>query len=125
MSSVNMQTADSSVAPIQLDPELERKARELFSRLGLSLNTAINLFLGQAVYEQAIPFRIDRYKDAVVYTKEEFYEKIEQGMKQVRAGYGVVKSMDELKALEDKIIRESGLSESELSRLEAEGENDG
>ena len=96
MSSVNMQTADSSVAPIQLDPELERKARELFSRLGLSLNTAINLFLGQAVREQAIPFKI---RSTGTVSEEEYCRELQKGLDQVHAGYGVVKSMSELEAM--------------------------
>ena len=43
---------------IKIDPELKREAQELFNELGLSLSTAINIFLRQAVREQAIPFRI-------------------------------------------------------------------
>lgn len=43
-------------------------------------------------------------KDIISYNKEEFYRKIERGVEQVRAGYGVIKSMDELKSIEKKLV---------------------
>lgn len=43
---------------IKIDPTLKREAQELFDNLGLSLSAAVNLFLRQAVREQAIPFRV-------------------------------------------------------------------
>lgn len=43
---------------IKIDPALKRESQELFESMGLSLSTAINLFLRQSVREQAIPFRV-------------------------------------------------------------------
>ena len=43
---------------IKIDPELKEQSQQLFESLGLSLSAAINLFLHQAVREQAIPFRV-------------------------------------------------------------------
>lgn len=43
---------------IKIDPELKKQAQELFSELGMNLTTAVNIFLTQAVREQAIPFRV-------------------------------------------------------------------
>ena len=43
---------------IKIDPALKKESQELFDSFGLSLSAAINLFLRQAVREQAIPFRI-------------------------------------------------------------------
>ena len=43
---------------IKIDPVLKRESQELFESFGLSLSSAINMFLRQAVREQAIPFRI-------------------------------------------------------------------
>lgn len=45
---------------VSLDAETKAKAQELFAELGLDLSTAINLYLHQAVIENAIPFRITR-----------------------------------------------------------------
>ena len=43
---------------IKIDPELKEQAQDLFESLGMNLTTAVNIFLRQAVREQAIPFRI-------------------------------------------------------------------
>ena len=43
---------------IKIDPELKEQSQALFESLGLSLSAAVNIFLRQAVREQAIPFRI-------------------------------------------------------------------
>lgn len=43
---------------IKIDPALKQEAQELFESLGLSLSSAINMFLRQSVREQAIPFRV-------------------------------------------------------------------
>lgn len=43
---------------IKIDRVLKRESQELFESLGLSLSSAINIFLRQAVREQAIPFRV-------------------------------------------------------------------
>jgi len=46
-------------ADIEVDPLVKSQAQELFERLGMNLSTAVNVFLRQAIREQAIPFRID------------------------------------------------------------------
>lgn len=43
---------------IKIDPILKQESQALFETLGLNLSTAVNMFLRQAVREQAIPFRI-------------------------------------------------------------------
>ncbi len=43
---------------IKIDPDLKKESQELFESFGLSLSSAINLFLRQSVREQAIPFRV-------------------------------------------------------------------
>ncbi len=43
---------------IKIDPVLKQESQALFESFGLSLSTAINMFLRQAVREQAIPFRV-------------------------------------------------------------------
>jgi len=43
---------------IKIDRELKQESQSLFESFGLSLSAAINMFLRQAVREQAIPFRI-------------------------------------------------------------------
>lgn len=43
---------------IKIDPVLKEQSQTLFESFGLSLSSAINMFLRQAVREQAIPFRV-------------------------------------------------------------------
>ena len=43
---------------IKIEPALKEESQALFESFGLSLSAAINMFLRQAVREQAIPFRI-------------------------------------------------------------------
>lgn len=43
---------------IKIDPILKQESQVLFESLGLNLSTAVNMFLRQAVREQAIPFRV-------------------------------------------------------------------
>ena len=43
---------------IKIDPELKEQSQALFESFGLTLSSAVNMFLRHAVREQAIPFRI-------------------------------------------------------------------
>ncbi len=43
---------------IRMDEALKKQADALFEELGFSLSTAFNVFVRQAVREQAIPFEI-------------------------------------------------------------------
>lgn len=44
----------------RVDEDIKEQADDLFSDLGLSLSTAFNIFLRQAIREQQIPFPISR-----------------------------------------------------------------
>lgn len=52
MGSVNMS--------LRMDEELKSQAEDLFSDLGLSMSTAITIFMKKAVREQRIPFELSR-----------------------------------------------------------------
>lgn len=43
---------------IKIDSGLKQESQKLFESFGLSLSAAVNIFLRQAVREQAIPFRV-------------------------------------------------------------------
>ena len=45
---------------IRTDSELKAKAQSVLADLGLDMSTAINVFLNQIVYKQAIPFEITK-----------------------------------------------------------------
>ena len=45
---------------ISIDADVKAKAQALFAEFGLDLSTAINIFLRQSIYEDRIPFEIQR-----------------------------------------------------------------
>ena len=45
---------------IRTDSELKAKAQSVLTDLGLDMSTAINIYLNQIVYKQAIPFDITK-----------------------------------------------------------------
>ena len=45
---------------IRMDKQLKAQADELFADLGMSLSSAVSIFVKQAVREQRIPFEIGR-----------------------------------------------------------------
>ena len=44
----------------RVDEDIKEQADDLFSDLGMSLSTAFNIFLRQAIREQQIPFAVSR-----------------------------------------------------------------
>ena len=53
-----MSTTKKKPIHISVDEDLKEQAELLFNDLGLNMTSAINVFLRQAVNEQAIPFEI-------------------------------------------------------------------
>ena len=49
-----------TTANISMDAEIKQQAQELFAELGMDFSTAVNIFLRQAIRENAIPFTITR-----------------------------------------------------------------
>ncbi|MCL1864608.1 MAG: type II toxin-antitoxin system RelB/DinJ family antitoxin [Spirochaetes bacterium] len=45
---------------IRTDSDLKVKAQSILADLGFDMSTAINVFLSQVVYRQAIPFEISK-----------------------------------------------------------------
>ena len=43
---------------LTVDENIKNEAEDIFSSLGLDLETAINIFLAKAVYEGGIPFEV-------------------------------------------------------------------
>ena len=53
-----MQPQQDVRVTVRVDKELKENAETLFSRLGMNMSVAFNVFLRKAVDEQAIPFKI-------------------------------------------------------------------
>lgn len=43
---------------IRVDENVKRQSEELFEELGLNMSSAVNMFLKQAIRQQAIPFAV-------------------------------------------------------------------
>ena len=65
---------------IKIDRDLKVQADALFNRMGMNLTTAVNVFVRQAVQEQAIPFRIFVNKN-----EKEVLDKAKQALKDIQA----------------------------------------
>lgn len=78
---------------VTLDPELKRKAVELFGEYGIDLSTAVNLFLGYCVKENAFPFelRSKEYQKKTLKAIKEFEQ-----MKLNKKKYKRCETVDEL-----------------------------
>ena len=61
---------------IKIDRDLKNQADLLFNAMGMTLTTAVNVFVRQAVQEQAIPFkiRLDNDRLAALRAKEALQE---------------------------------------------------
>lgn len=60
MTEVAANVPDKVLTNVYIDEDIKAKAQELFADFGMDLSTAVNIFLRQAVRENAIPFSISR-----------------------------------------------------------------
>ena len=67
---------------IKIDRELKNQADILFNAMGMTLTTAVNVFVRQAVQEQAIPFmiRLDNDRAATINAKKALQESRAQAL---------------------------------------------
>lgn len=82
---------------IRIDEDLKKQFEDFCNKTGLNISTAINIFVKTVVREQQIPFII---------ATDPFYSKanmraIDESINQIKKGNVVVKTMDELKEMED------------------------
>lgn len=56
--------SDTTNVNLRLDKELKAQSEALFAKLGINMTSALNMFLRQAVREQAIPFKVSAKPEA-------------------------------------------------------------
>ena len=85
------------------EESLKKEAEILFNRMGLNMSTALNVFLRQAVVEQAIPFkpRAKTLLDFSKLTEEEKNAEIQKGYDEMKAG-NVITSEELMQNLQRK-----------------------
>lgn len=55
-----MKYDESTTLSIRVDKKIKNEADILFKDLGISMSAAVNMFLGQCIREEAIPFKVSR-----------------------------------------------------------------
>ena len=83
---------------IRIDEGIKREAEVLFSRIGLNMSTAINVFFRQAIREQSIPFELKPYDD---YYSGDRLERIVHSIAQAERGEVITKTLAELETMEN------------------------
>ena len=83
---------------IRIDKDLKEHAESFFADLGLNMTTAFNIFIRQSLKQGKIPFEILSTPDP--YYGAENIRVLTQSVKELREGKTVIKTMDELRAME-------------------------
>jgi len=95
---------------IRIDEDIKRDAENLFDKLGFSISGAINVFLRQAIREQAIPFQIKAKTDEEKYNEyfnEHNMKILEESIAQAERGEIITFTMDELISMESMTSEET------------------
>ena len=87
----------TAVLQVRLDGKLKKEADSLFASVGFDTTTAVRLFLKQSIIRRRIPF--DIVENDPFYS-EENQKALKESIQQYKAGKVVVKTLDELRAME-------------------------
>lgn len=82
---------------MRIDDDLKKQAEALFDELGLTLSSAVTVFVKQSIRQGGIPFEV---------TTDPLYSKsniahLEKSIAEFNAGKVVEKTMEELEAMEN------------------------
>ncbi|GHV17241.1 hypothetical protein AGMMS49938_17920 [Fibrobacterales bacterium] len=93
---------------VQVDDKVKEQAERLFDTVGLTMSSAIILFLRQSILHREIPFKITAKTEEFDETSEEklFYSPknvawVKESIEQGKQGHWITKTMEELKAIAD------------------------
>lgn len=78
---------------LRVDPEVKQSAESVLSQLGLSMSTAVDMFLRQVALTGSIPFRValpeaPRSVDVGAMTDTQLREALVRGLHEAQAGDG-------------------------------------
>ena len=82
----------------RIDSKDKERFEEFCSNVGLSSSAAIYMFIKSVVNERRIPFEVR--EPSVRYNANDV-EALKKGIEQLNAGKGIVKTMEELEAMEN------------------------
>jgi len=83
------------MANLQIDDRTKQQAEELFNRLGLTVDVAVNIFLTQSIREQAIPFSLKLTDNEIFYSKTNV-DHILRGVRQFEENRGQIHELIEV-----------------------------
>ena len=72
---------------IEIDKNLKEEATKLFNELGITLSSAIIMFLKEAVKEQRIPFEVSKEEEINYSSKEQLKEFLDKEIKRHKTVY--------------------------------------
>ena len=88
--------AETTNVNIRMDKELKDRADRLFGEMGMSMTTAFNIFVRQTLRQGKIPFEIS----VDPFFSDSNMKRLRQSVQEGESGKFVVKTMDELRAME-------------------------
>jgi len=91
--------ADSTNLNIRIDRELKEQAEVFFNELGLTMSSAFNIFVRQSLREGRIPFELSIVADPF-YSSSNMVA-LRQSIREADEGKFIIKSLDELRAMEE------------------------
>ena len=88
----------SATLNLRVDPEVKQSAESVLSQLGLSMSTAVDMFLRQVSLTGGIPFRValpeaPRPIDVDSMTDRQLFEALSRGLQETEEGRGVEASV--------------------------------
>lgn len=87
-----------STVNIRIDEDLKNKSEIILEDMGLNMTTAFKIFLKEVIRSHSIPFRIT----SDLFYSESNQKAIQKSMSQFENGDVVVKTMDELRKMENE-----------------------
>lgn len=85
---------------IRMEKDLKEQAEHLFNDLGMTMSTALNVFVRQAVRQGKIPFEITTHIDN--FYSSENMKRIKKSIQSFKEGKTVTKTMEELEEMENE-----------------------
>lgn len=83
---------------VRMDEDVKKSMEETCKELGITMSTAFNIFARKMCREKRIPFEVS----VDPFYLESNIKAIEESIKQIKEGKVVVKTMEELEAMENE-----------------------
>ena len=90
--------AQTTMVNFRMDTEAKKEVEEICSKMGLTMTSAINVFLSKVRMERRIPFEITA--DADPFYSSSNLAQLKKADQQIKDGHVVVKTIEELETME-------------------------